>query len=121
MTVGVIAAVIAVAVVLIINSKSAPQDESAEPAPPEETAAIEESPFDKPFHFSESLDENGFWIGVRALDYVELFDYKALHIPAQVHTITDEALQKEIDTILDAHSTRIEITVDKLHLLCYTE
>ncbi|MDR1639392.1 MAG: hypothetical protein LBT59_06845, partial [Clostridiales bacterium] len=36
---------------------------------------------------SDKIDDNGYWKGVRALDFVELFDISAIHIPASVHTI----------------------------------
>ena len=42
------------------------------------------------FHYSEGIDDNGYWEGLRALDFVEMFDYRALHIPRSVHVISDE-------------------------------
>lgn len=56
------------------------------------------------------IDENGFWKGIRALDFVELFDYKAMPIPNDTHQISDAALQSEIDTLLSAYSTPLQIT-----------
>lgn len=52
------------------------------------------------FSFSAGIDENGFWEGIRALDYVETFDYQAIQVPADVHQVSEEDLQSEIDTIL---------------------
>ena len=34
---------------------------------------------------AEGIDENGFWAGIRALDYVELADYQGIEIPLEVH------------------------------------
>lgn len=65
---------------------------------------------DTPFAFSEGIDENGFWEGIKALDYVELFTYKGMHIPAEAHTVTDEAIQSEIDTIMADYVTSEQIT-----------
>jgi trigger factor len=62
------------------------------------------------FSYSDGIDEKGFWQGVTALDYVELYDYDSFAIPSDIHTISDEAVQSEIDTILAAYSTSEEIT-----------
>ena len=53
------------------------------------------------FAYSDGLDENGFWEGVRALDYVELFDYHAIEIPNDIHQISDDVIQTEIDYIIE--------------------
>jgi len=37
------------------------------------------------FGFSNGINENGFWEGIRALDYVEMFDYNNLEIPWTIH------------------------------------
>ena len=52
------------------------------------------------FSYSDGIDENGFWVGIRALDYVDVFNYHAISIPADVHQVTDDAIQSEIDYIL---------------------
>lgn len=56
------------------------------------------------------IDENGFWEGVTALDYVELFDYKAISIPNDTHQISDAALQSEIDALLSDYSVSAHVT-----------
>jgi trigger factor len=53
-----------------------------------------------PFNYSEGIDENGFWEGIKALEHVEMFDYAALPIPNDVHTITDDELRTEIDKVM---------------------
>lgn len=62
------------------------------------------------FSYSDGIDDNGYWEGIKALDYVELFDYDHLSIPADVHEITDEALQTEVDSLLTTYATSLEIT-----------
>jgi trigger factor len=52
------------------------------------------------FTYSDGIDDNGFWKNITALDYVELCDYESISIPSDIHEITDEAIQTEIDTIL---------------------
>jgi len=69
----------------------------------------DESENDIMFSYSEGIDDNGFWEGVKAIDYIENFDYKALTIPADVHKISDDYLQTQIDTLMAGYITRIEI------------
>lgn len=53
------------------------------------------------FNYSAALDENGFFTGVRALDYVTLpADYKALSVSAADVQVTDDELQTNLDYIL---------------------
>ena len=62
------------------------------------------------FSYSEGLDENGFFAGIRALDYiVQPFNYRALSIPNDVHYVSDEVIQSEIDSMLAGYSTNEEI------------
>ena len=49
------------------------------------------------FNSSESLDADGLWDGVKALDYVEMFDYQALNIPADVHQVSDYDIQNTLN------------------------
>ena len=53
------------------------------------------------FSPSDGIDANGFWEGITALNYVELFDYTALSIPNDVHEISDDALMTAIVDFLD--------------------
>ena len=59
------------------------------------------------FFYSDGIDENGFWEGVKALDYVELIDYGAILIPSEIHHISDEDLQAAIDQFLAEHPEKI--------------
>ena len=52
------------------------------------------------FSPSDGLDENGYWIGVTALDYVVLPDYHAIRIPNEVHQVSEASIQELIDDIL---------------------
>jgi trigger factor len=62
------------------------------------------------FTYSDGLDDNGFWEGITALDYVELCDYKNISIPSDIHEITDEAIQTKIDTILADYTSDEHVT-----------
>ena len=73
------------------------------PPPAESTPAGADIP-ESDFCFSEGLDENGFWMNINVLDYVELFNYQAMPIPAEVHTITQQDVQEIVDSILSDHS-----------------
>lgn len=60
--------------------------------------------------YSKGIDDNGYWKGIEALDYVEGFDYMGLTIPEDVHTVPDEELQNTIDTLMEGYISRVEIT-----------
>lgn len=58
------------------------------------------------FTYSGALDENGFFTGVHALDYVTLpEDYKALKISTSDVEVTDDELQTNMDYILSQFAT----------------
>lgn len=56
------------------------------------------------------LSDNGFYDNVAALDLVELFDYTNIEVPAEVHTISDDILRSEIDTLLAYFITYEQVT-----------
>jgi trigger factor len=60
--------------------------------------AVEED--DDTFFASRGLTDGGFWRGVRALDYVEMFNYQAMVIPRDVHQISDGTIYATIYDIL---------------------
>lgn len=62
------------------------------------------------FEYSKGLDDNGFWIGVKALDHVELCEYEGIIVPADTHTISDEDVLARIDTILADYTNEREVT-----------
>ncbi|MBR7149389.1 MAG: FKBP-type peptidyl-prolyl cis-trans isomerase [Oscillospiraceae bacterium] len=62
------------------------------------------------FTFSDYLDENGYFEGVTALDYVKLPAYESISIPADVHTISDEAVQEQIDLLQESAMYYEELT-----------
>lgn len=73
--------------------------------PVEEPASGEES-----FSYSEGLDENGFWKDVRALDYVDLFEYEGFSLPKDVYEISDEDVTTQVNSYLSSYSTTQPIT-----------
>ncbi len=64
----------------------------------------------KEFTYSDGIDENGFWKDITAIDNVELCEYKGMTIPQDVHEISDEAVETEIDGILANFSYENQIT-----------
>lgn len=62
------------------------------------------------FSYSDGLDENGMWQGVKALDYVEMFDYTALQIPKSVHTISTADVNDATNELLSKYSTSEQVT-----------
>jgi trigger factor len=62
------------------------------------------------FSYSDGLDENGLWAGITALDYVKLYDYNAFAIPSETHTVSDDDIQYEVDSLLTDYATSEQIT-----------
>jgi trigger factor len=62
------------------------------------------------FSNSDGIDNNGFWENITALDYVELCDYEGILIPSDIHEVTEEAVQTEIDTILADYTLEEQVT-----------
>jgi trigger factor len=52
------------------------------------------------FDLNDGLDKNGFFKGVKALNYVELFDYNGMFIPAAVHVVCENDLQEALNNHL---------------------
>lgn len=59
--------------------------------------------------YSEGIDSNGFWKGIKALDYVKDFNYQGMTIPAEVHHVSDDDLQYQIDTLMAGYMSRMQI------------
>jgi trigger factor len=62
------------------------------------------------FNHSEGIDDNGYWVDINALDYVELCEYENILVPSDIRLITDEAVQTEIDTILSGYVGDKQVT-----------
>ena len=62
---------------------------------------------DPGFIFGEGIDENGFWEGIRALDYVEMINYRGIQIPSDIHQEqgSDSDIQDIINEILADFTT----------------
>ena len=63
------------------------------------------------FTYSNGLDENGYWTGVKALDVVTLpEDYAAIPLKKADIEPTEDEVQSQIDSLLDQHATTAEVT-----------
>ena len=63
------------------------------------------------FDYSAGLDENGYWEGIKALDYVTLpADYAAIPLARADVEPTSEEVQSKIDDLLSQNATTNEIT-----------
>lgn len=60
--------------------------------------------------YSQGIDGNGFLEKIKALDYVEDFNYQEMTIPADAHQVSDEYLQYQIDTLMAGYISRVQIT-----------
>ena len=62
------------------------------------------------FTYSDGLDENGYWSGIKALDYVTLpEDYASISIARADVEPTAEEVQSQIDSILSQNATTQEV------------
>ncbi len=62
------------------------------------------------FSHSEGIDDSGYWQGIQTSKYVELCETNGIRVPQDVHTISDELLQTEIQEILSPYGTDTQIT-----------
>ena len=65
---------------------------------------------DEDFAFSYGIDKNGFWDGIKALKDVDLCNYTGIVIPKDIHEVSDESLQAEIDSMLTSFEEEIQVT-----------
>ncbi|MBO5298767.1 MAG: hypothetical protein J6B51_01640, partial [Clostridia bacterium] len=52
------------------------------------------------YTYSHYLDENGFFEGVKATDYVTLPEYKGVSVPESVIVADEETVQNKLDEII---------------------
>ena len=63
------------------------------------------------FTYSDGLDENGYWSGIKALDYVTLpEDYAAIPLKKADIEPTEEDIQSQIDSVLSQNTTTRQVT-----------
>ena len=63
------------------------------------------------FDFSKSLDDDGHWTDVTALDLVTLpADYASIKAPSDEVVPSDETVQSQIDTITQGYATTEQVT-----------
>ncbi|MEA4823445.1 MAG: FKBP-type peptidyl-prolyl cis-trans isomerase [Clostridiaceae bacterium] len=76
------------------------------------TAATSATDTGEVFSFSPSdgLTEAGYFEGVDALSLVTLPEYVGITLPAEVHTPTEEAIQAEIDTLMQNFEYKENLT-----------
>lgn len=92
------------------NASSAPA--SSQPASSAVSSAAESgasSAVDAEFAYSGGLTETGYFENVKALDLVTLPDYRNQEIPADVSTISDDAVQSELESRMSAFSTTEQV------------
>ena len=63
------------------------------------------------FAYSDGLEENGYWSGIKALDYVTLpEDYAAIPLKKADIEPTEEDIQSQIDSVLSQNTTTRQVT-----------
>ncbi len=92
-------------VALALTGCTPSASDSSSPAVPTSSA-----PTAAGFSLSQGIDDNGFLVGIRALDFFDDLVYEGVVIPADVMTVSDEAVQAEIEILLADYQSSIEIT-----------
>ena len=62
------------------------------------------------YNYSDGLDENGYFTGVKATDYVTLCEYKGIVVPADEYTPTDSELESEVQSVLESYKENVKVT-----------
>ena len=63
------------------------------------------------FDYSDGLDENGYWSGIKALDYVTLpEDFGSITLKESDLTPTEDELQQQMDSLLNQYTTSQPVT-----------
>ena len=63
------------------------------------------------FDYSDGLDENGYWSGIKALDYVTLpEDFGSIALKESDLTPTEDELQQQMDSLLNQYATSQPVT-----------
>lgn len=58
------------------------------------------------FDYSDGLDENGYWSGIKALDYVTLpEDFGSIALKENDLTPTEDELQQQVDNLLNQYTS----------------
>ena len=76
----------------------------------DEKTLLDDISVDTTFSYSEGINDDGFWADIKALDYIEIFDYKGIIIPSDVHQVSEEDIQTEIDYILWEYASTEDVT-----------
>ena len=63
------------------------------------------------FDYSDGLDENGYWNGIKALDYVTLpEDFGSIALKESDLTPTEDELQQQVDNLLNQYTSSQPVT-----------
>ena len=63
------------------------------------------------FDYSDGLDENGYWSGIKALDYVTLpEDFSSIALKESDLTPTEDEVQYQVSNLLSQYSTTQQVT-----------
>jgi len=94
----------------LVRRKSSNDASSSSAAAVSEFGTVADFDYEN-FDYSDGLDENGHWSGIKALDYVTLpEDFGSISLTQKDLTPTDDELQFQLDSLLNQYSTTQEVT-----------
>ncbi len=77
----------------------------------EEGTVESEAETEEAFDYSSAYDDNGYFTGIKALDYVTLPDYKdGFEVPENEVIPSDDAIQSSIENDLSSYMTENQVT-----------
>ena len=77
---------------------------------PASGSASEPSSGGSALDYSKGITDEGFWEGVKALDYITLPEYKGVAIPADEIAPSAEDIQKLKDSLVESFGEKAKIT-----------
>lgn len=92
------------------SSKNETNGTNEEVAQTEEQTAETTNPVEAlGLDYKTGLADNGFYVDVKAADHIEMVEYDNISIPSDVHVITEEIVQLNIDGILANFETANQV------------
>lgn len=62
------------------------------------------------FDYSSGIGDDGYLIGIKALDLVRLAQYKGIPIPSSDHTVTEDELGEQLSSLLSNFKQTVQVT-----------
>lgn len=92
------------------NDNTTETDETIQTDETTQTDEADETNANEAYDYSAGITDNGFFENITALEHVTLSEYKGITISSDIHEISEEAVQTELDNLLSNYTTEAQIT-----------